>query len=171
MDTIQNKSPQSRRVLKYRNWKPRQEKKRIKTKKSSKALNDKVKYADLNKLVKKKRRTRARRKRKELILETLEARKGPRQINKHRNKQMIMSSTRKNPHGACGYQSPRSAALEVDAFTTKITKRSRDIEEGRGRGGGVGSIFVRQAMDGGGGGGGLVCMHAPLNCNLFYNSL
>ena len=30
------------------------------------------------------------RKRKELILETLEARKGPGQINKHRNKQMIM---------------------------------------------------------------------------------
>ena len=41
--------------------------------------------------MKKKRTTRARRKRKELILETLEARKGPRQINKHRNKQMIMS--------------------------------------------------------------------------------
>ena len=41
--------------------------------------------------MKKKRRTRARRKRKELILETLEARKGSRQINKHRNKQMIMS--------------------------------------------------------------------------------
>ena len=31
------------------------------------------------------RRTRARRKRKELIQETLEARKGPRQINKHKN--------------------------------------------------------------------------------------
>ena len=41
--------------------------------------------------MKKKRRTRAWKKRKELILETLEARKGPRQINKHRNKQMIMS--------------------------------------------------------------------------------
>ena len=41
--------------------------------------------------MKKKRRTRARRKRKELILETLEAGKGLRQINKHRNKQMIMS--------------------------------------------------------------------------------
>ena len=39
----------------------------------------------------KERRTRARKKRKELILETLEARKGPRQKNKHRNKQMIMS--------------------------------------------------------------------------------
>ena len=41
--------------------------------------------------MKKKRRTRALRKRKEVILETLEARKSPRQINKHRNKQMIMS--------------------------------------------------------------------------------
>ena len=39
--------------------------------------------------MKKKHRTRAR-KRKELIQEILEARKGPRQINKHRNKQMIM---------------------------------------------------------------------------------
>ena len=42
--------------------------------------------------MKKKHRTRARRKRKELILETLEARKGPRQINKHRNKQMTMGT-------------------------------------------------------------------------------
>ena len=41
--------------------------------------------------MKKKRRTRAQKKRKELILETLEAKKGPRQINKHRNKQMTMS--------------------------------------------------------------------------------
>ena len=40
---------------------------------------------------KKKRRTRARRKRRELIQETLDARKGPRQINKHTNKQIIMS--------------------------------------------------------------------------------
>ena len=39
--------------------------------------------------MKKKHRTKAR-KRKELIQEILEARKGPRQINKHRNKQMIM---------------------------------------------------------------------------------
>ena len=59
--------------------------------KTNKTLKDKVEYAELNKLVKKKRRTRAQRKRKELIMETLEARKGPRQINKHRNKQMIMS--------------------------------------------------------------------------------
>ena len=48
--------------------------------KTNKTLKDKVEYAELNKFVKKKRRTRARRKRK-----------GPRQINKHRNKQMIMS--------------------------------------------------------------------------------
>ena len=41
--------------------------------------------------MKKKRRTRAERKRKELIQETLEATKGPRQINKHRNKQMVLS--------------------------------------------------------------------------------
>ena len=59
--------------------------------KTNKTHKDKVEYAELNKLVKKKRRTIARRKRKELILETLEARKGPRQIYKHRNKQMIMS--------------------------------------------------------------------------------
>ena len=59
--------------------------------KTNKTPKDKVEYAELNKLVKKKRTTRARRKRKELILETLEARKGPRQICRHRNKQMIMS--------------------------------------------------------------------------------
>ena len=64
--------------------------------KTNKTLKDKVEYAELNKLVKKKRRTRAQRKRKELILETLEARKGPRQINKHRNKQMIMSMRKKS---------------------------------------------------------------------------
>ena len=33
---------------------------------------------------------------KELILETLEPRRGPRQINKHRNKQMIMSMGKKS---------------------------------------------------------------------------
>ena len=59
-------------------------------------LKDKVGYAELNKLVKKKRRTRARRKRKELIQETLEARKGPGQINNHRNKQMIMSTKKES---------------------------------------------------------------------------
>ena len=40
---------------------------------------------------KKKHRARARRKRKEFRKKTLEARKGTRQINKHRNKQMIIS--------------------------------------------------------------------------------
>ena len=59
--------------------------------KTSKMLKDMVEYSELNKLVKKKRKTRARRKRKELILETLEARKGRRQINKHRIIQIIMS--------------------------------------------------------------------------------
>ena len=39
----------------------------------------------------KKCRTRGRRTRKELILETLKARKGPKQINEYRNKQIIMS--------------------------------------------------------------------------------
>ena len=34
--------------------------------------------------------------RKELIQETLEARKGPRQIDKHRNKQIIMSMRKKS---------------------------------------------------------------------------
>ena len=41
--------------------------------------------------MKKKRRTRAWRKRKGLLQEILEARKGPIQINKHRNKQIVMS--------------------------------------------------------------------------------
>ena len=41
--------------------------------------------------MKKKRRTRARRKRKKMIQETLAVRKSPRQINKHRNKQITMS--------------------------------------------------------------------------------
>ena len=70
---------------------PPPQKSQQKTPKTNKTLKNKVEYAELNKLVKKERRTRARRKRKELILETLEARKGSRQINKHRNKQMIIS--------------------------------------------------------------------------------
>ena len=55
-----------------------------------KTLKEKVECAKLKKIVKK-CRTRARRKGKELIQETLEAQKGPRQVNKHRNKQMIIS--------------------------------------------------------------------------------
>ena len=58
--------------------------------KANKTLSDKIEYAELHKLVKKKRRRRVQRKRKELIRETLEARKGPGQINKDRNKQIIM---------------------------------------------------------------------------------
>ena len=46
--------------------------------KANKALKDKAEYAELNTLVGGKRRTRARRKRKEFIQETSEARKGPR---------------------------------------------------------------------------------------------
>ena len=103
MDTIQNQTQKStteksiedteienldkkRKELRQKTNKKRKELRQ----KTNKTLKDKVEYAELNKLVKKKRRTRARRKRK-LILETLEARKGPRQINKHRNKQLIMS--------------------------------------------------------------------------------
>ena len=58
-----------------------------KQQKTNKIPKDKVEYAVLNKSVKKKRR----KKRKELLQETLAVRKGPRQINKHRNKQIIMS--------------------------------------------------------------------------------
>ena len=47
-------------------------------KKANKTFKDKVRYAKLSKLMKKKPRTRARRKKKR-IQETLEARKGPRQ--------------------------------------------------------------------------------------------
>ena len=92
MDTIQNKTQKSTIKKSIEDTEIENlDKKRTELKQQQKPLKDKVEYAELNKLVKKKRRTRARRKRKELILETLEARKGPRQINKHRNKQMIMS--------------------------------------------------------------------------------
>ena len=93
MDTIQNQTQKptietNTEDTEIENLNKKRKELRQKTNKTPK---DKVEYAELNKLVKKKRRTRARRKRKELILETLEARKGPRQIYKHRNKQMIMS--------------------------------------------------------------------------------
>ena len=52
--------------------------------KANKALTYNVKYAEFNKLVKINAEQEHRG--KELIHETLEARKGPRQINKHRNK-------------------------------------------------------------------------------------
>ena len=93
MDTIQNQTQKStnKKSIEDTEIENLDKKRKELRQKTNKTLKDKVEYAELNKLVKKKRRTRARRKRKELILETLEARKGPRQINKHRNKQMIMS--------------------------------------------------------------------------------
>ena len=49
-----------------------------------------------NSTVEKKHRIMARRKRKEFIRETIEARKGPREINKHRNKQVMMSTRKES---------------------------------------------------------------------------
>ena len=88
MDTIQNQTQKStnKKSIEDTEIENLDKKRKELRQKTNKTLKDKVEYAELNKLVKKKRRTRARRKRKELILETLEARKGPRQINKHRNK-------------------------------------------------------------------------------------
>ena len=93
MDTIQNQTQKSttEKSIEDTEIENLDKKRKELRQKTNKTLKDKIEYAELNKLVKKKRRTRARRKRTELILETLEARKGPRQINKHRNKQMIMS--------------------------------------------------------------------------------
>ena len=93
MDTIQNQTQKSttEKSIEDTEIENLDKKRKELRQKTNKTLKDKVEYSELNKLVKKKRRTRARRKRKELILETLEARKGPRQINKHRNKQMILS--------------------------------------------------------------------------------
>ena len=93
MDTIQNQTQKStiEKSIEDTEIENLDKKRKELRQKTNKTLKDKVENAELNKLVKKKRRTRAQRKRKELILETLEARKGPRQINKHRNKQMIMS--------------------------------------------------------------------------------
>ena len=96
MDTIKNETQKSTikksiEDTEIENLDKKRKELRKTNKQTNKALKDKVEYAELNKLVKKKRRTRSRTKRKELILETLEARKGSRQINKHRNKQMITS--------------------------------------------------------------------------------
>ena len=93
MDTIQNQTqkPTTEKSTEDTEIENLDKKRKELRQKTNKTPKDKVEYAELNKLVKKKRRTRARRKRKELILETLVARKGPRQIYKHRNKQMIRS--------------------------------------------------------------------------------
>ena len=90
-DTEIENLDKKRKELIPKNKTKQKQKQNKKNKQTNKTPKDKVEYTELNKLVKKKHRTRARRKRKELILETLEAKKGPRQINKHRNKQMIMS--------------------------------------------------------------------------------
>ena len=99
MDTIQNKTQKSTIKKSIGNTEIEnldKKRKELRKKKPNKTLKDKVEYAELNKVAKKKRRTRARRERKELILETLEARKGPRQISTHRNKQMIMSTRKES---------------------------------------------------------------------------
>ena len=82
MDTIQNKTQKStiKKSIEDTEIENLDEKRKDFRQKTNKTLKDKVEYAELNKLVKKKSRTRAWRKRKELKLETLEARKGPRQI-------------------------------------------------------------------------------------------
>ena len=112
------------------------------------ALKDEVEYAELNKLVKKKRRTRAWKKRNELIQEALEARNGPRQINKHRNKQMIMSvrkesgeitSDREEILEMCAdfYKSPNTQTVPTPKSTMKPSPDTEEIpeftEEGVGR--------------------------------------
>ena len=91
--TIQNKTLKStiKKSIEYTEIEILDKKMKELRQKANKTLRDKEEYAELNKLVKTKRRTRARSRRKELTQETLEARKGPRQINKHRNKHIIMS--------------------------------------------------------------------------------
>ena len=93
MNTIQNKTQKStvKKSSEDTEIEDLDKKRKELRQKTNKTLKDKVKYAEPNTSVKKKHRTRAWRKRKELILKKLEARKGPRQINKHINKQMIMS--------------------------------------------------------------------------------
>ena len=94
MDTTQNKTQKStiKKSIEDTEIENLDKKRKELRQKTNKTLKDKLEYVELKKLVKKKRRTRTRRKRKELILETLEARKGPSQINKHRNRQMIRST-------------------------------------------------------------------------------
>ena len=102
---------------------------------------DTLKYEEpLTKLVKKKHRTRARRKRKELILETLETRKGPRQINKHKNKQTIMSirkesgeitSDRAEILKICAnfYKSPYTQTVPTPESTMKSSPDTEEVPE------------------------------------------
>ena len=98
MDTIQNKTQKStiKKSTEDTETESLDKKRKELRQKANSTLKDKAECAELKKLVKKKPRTRARRKRKELTQETLEARKDPRQINKHRNKQIIMSTRKES---------------------------------------------------------------------------
>ena len=59
--------------------------------KENKTTEEKIKYTELNKTVKKKRRAKARRKRREFVLRILEGKKGPKELYKHGSKKKIPS--------------------------------------------------------------------------------
>ena len=65
-------------------------------KRDNKSTIEKIEYAELNKTVKKKRRTRARRKRKEFITKILEMKRGPKETRKDGCKKKISSMKGKN---------------------------------------------------------------------------
>ena len=65
-------------------------------KRDNKSTTEKIEYAELNKTVKKKRRTRARRKRKEFITKILEMKRGPKETRKDGCKKKISSMKDKN---------------------------------------------------------------------------
>ena len=138
MDIIQNKTQQStiKKNIEDTEIESLDKKREELRQKANKTLKDKVEYAEPNNLVKKKRRTRARRKRKELIQETLEARKGPRQINKHRNKRILMSIRKESGEIASDreeilkiwadfYMSLNTQTVPTPESTTNINSRHR----------------------------------------------
>ena len=65
-------------------------------KRDNKSTTEKIEYAELNKTVNKKRRTRARRKRKEFITKILEMKRGPKETRKDGCKKKISSMKDKN---------------------------------------------------------------------------
>ena len=65
-------------------------------KRDNKSTTEKIEYAELNKTIKKKRRTRARRKRKEFITKILEMKRGPKETRKDGCKKKISSMKDKN---------------------------------------------------------------------------
>ena len=65
-------------------------------KRDNKSTTEKIEYAELNKTVKKKRRTRARRKRKEFITKMLEMKRGPKETRKDGCKKKISIMKDKN---------------------------------------------------------------------------